>query len=192
MAQFFWMNKEDSLLLDVFKDLDPNLKNSVFGRKFSEERLANIAGFRLIRVGNVMPVFSVGQPDGNQFSNSSLTGRPYLVVFSATWCVPCIKMQPQIQALYQKYARVGIKVVYFNLDDDRKKWLSNISSKTSQWINVSEMTKFKDSKIAKRFAFSSIPSLVLVDSAGRIAYNAMDVNPDFKILDELLGKSGTL
>ena len=79
-----------------------------------------------------------------------------------------------------------VKFVCFNLDDSHNLWHSHIKKRTPDWINVSEGSKFRESKIAKQFVLPSIPSAILVSREGFILYTPINVDPDFKKIDELL------
>lgn len=188
ISRYPWMYKRDSLILDVFDSLDDNVKQTPFGQKLLAEKSRNIAKLRSLEAGKTVHTFSVKTPKGSLFSNLFLLGKPYLIVFSATWCVPCIREQPKIHALHEKYRNKGLKIVYFNLDDDRERWLKNVKERTASWINVSEGTKFNQSDIARMFTVVSIPSAILVDTNGIIIYTAINENPNFEKIDYLVGK----
>lgn len=49
---------------------------------------------------------------------------------------------PLIKTLYDKYKERGLKVVYFNNDDDEVRWKSHVEKNQLTWINVSEKQKF--------------------------------------------------
>src|SRR5262249_353208 len=55
-------------------------------------------------------------PSGASLSLSELRGKVVLLNFWATWCVPCRKEMPAIEALYQRYKDRGLEVVAISLD----------------------------------------------------------------------------
>lgn len=44
-------------------------------------------------------------------------GQVVLVSFWATWCKPCVAELPLFRRLYERYARSGLRILGFSLDD---------------------------------------------------------------------------
>lgn len=171
--------RSPSDLMNTFKKLDSNLRKTSLGKEFYATCNYILSAERESKIGHVVRNFKVKNDKGNLFNNISLLGNPYIIAFSATWCIPCKYYEKKLKELYEKYDSRGLKVIYFNLDDNVKKWKEHIESDGLEWINVSERTKFENSKIAKVFNVSGIPVYILVDRSGHIAYNSdelLDVN----------------
>jgi len=62
------------------------------------------------------PDFTLSTPSGASLSLAELRGKVVLLNFWATWCVPCRKEMPAIEALYQRYKDRGLEVVAISLD----------------------------------------------------------------------------
>ena len=56
-----------------------------------------------VRVGDVLPTFSVKLDDGGILSSSQLNGKVGVIVFFHTECPDCQKELPVIQSLYDRY-----------------------------------------------------------------------------------------
>ncbi|HYG43978.1 MAG TPA: TlpA disulfide reductase family protein [Bordetella sp.] len=52
--------------------------------------------------------------DGKPHTLADWPGRPMVVNFWATWCAPCVKEMPELQALHEKHA--GIQFVGIGVD----------------------------------------------------------------------------
>ncbi|RZV35970.1 MAG: TlpA family protein disulfide reductase [Sphingomonadaceae bacterium] len=52
--------------------------------------------------GELMPAETVYLPDGREFNLGALQGQPVLVNLWATWCAPCKKEMPLLDALAQE------------------------------------------------------------------------------------------
>lgn len=56
--------------------------------------------------------------DGGTLSSADLAGRPYVVNFWASWCVPCRSEAPHLQAFAERNAGDGIALVGIVWNDD--------------------------------------------------------------------------
>jgi len=63
----------------------------------------DIEATTLVKAGTQAPDFRVEMFDGTTFTLGSLRGKVVLLNFWATWCGPCKREMPEVQALYEKY-----------------------------------------------------------------------------------------
>ena len=55
--------------------------------------------------------FELSDLEGNIRNSDEWNGKPLLVNFWATWCVPCRKEMPVLMELHEKYADQGFEVI---------------------------------------------------------------------------------
>lgn len=168
--------------------LNSRLKNSPLGVELASVLKERITNANNIKLGNKVPTFSIKDFQGKTFTNASLKGRPYIIAFSATWCIPCQAQLPLFKKLYGQYKSKGLEIIYFNLDDRMKYWSEHIKKNKLQWVNVSERTKFRDSNIAKQFHIYAIPSCFLIDKEGKIVYNSDQMDIEMNSLENFIKK----
>jgi len=66
------------------------------------------------------PNFNLPAPDGKRLQLSKLLEKgPVLLDFWATWCKPCIKGMPKLEAIHGKYKERGLTVIGINEDGPR-------------------------------------------------------------------------
>ncbi len=68
-------------------------------------------------VGDPMPAYSAKYLDGKIFDIAGEKGNVVLVNVWATWCGPCRFEIPELQALHDKYADRGFKVIGISVDE---------------------------------------------------------------------------
>jgi|GEM_PF-373559 len=66
---------------------------------------------------NAAPDFTLSQLEGGSLTLSSLRGKPTLINFWATWCPPCRRELPALQAAYTTY-QADIGFVAVNVKED--------------------------------------------------------------------------
>lgn len=70
------------------------------------------------REGDRIPTLVLPDPEGRPLDLARMTaGRPALVNVWATWCGPCVKEMPMLDAFHRAQAPNGVQVVGIALDD---------------------------------------------------------------------------
>lgn len=173
--------------LDSYPD---DLKNSDLGRALIYEMTKTLSYNKGNEVGHTVPKFSVLNNEGELVENQSYAGKPYIIAFSATWCVPCQVYQKKLKEVYNKYRAEGLEVIYFNLDSDYQKWIKHIDENGLDWINVSEKTTMQKSEIAKLFGVTTIPNYLVIDKNEQMIYNDKLMNdPEFNLIEDYVKRA---
>jgi thiol-disulfide isomerase/thioredoxin len=156
----------------TFDALDEKIRTSALGQEFQQK--LNTA--RSTMIGRIVPEFSTKTEKDYVFSTAAMLGKPYLLAFGATWCIPCKKNYPMLKSLYQKYKSKGFEIVAVNLDDDKPAWEKQIKQYSLNWINISELKKWKESDLVNRFNVKAVPFYILVSRDGKITYNSFQLS----------------
>lgn len=69
-----------------------------------------------VRPGAAAPSFSLATAGGDRIALAGLRGRVVYVDFWASWCVPCRRSFPWMNALQDRYASAGLSIVGVNVD----------------------------------------------------------------------------
>ena len=64
------------------------------------------------------PPFTVRTLDGKVVRLTDLRGRPVVIGFWSTWCVPCRATLPQLDTLQTRYRVQGLYVLGLSVDDE--------------------------------------------------------------------------
>ena len=65
------------------------------------------------------PALVVTTLDGRNFDLAKLRGKVVLVNYWATWCAPCRKEMPKLDAFYKRYHDRGLEIIAISIDFDR-------------------------------------------------------------------------
>lgn len=171
-------------VLETLATLHNDLQFSPLGKQILKENTQKISSIKSAKTGNKVTTFNVNDINGKPFSNNSLEGQNYIIAFSATWCVPCQHQLPKLQKVYNDYRAKGLKVIYFNDDDDISKWKDHIKKNNLDWINVSERLKPGKAPIQKSFGVYAIPSYFIIDKNGTIIYNSDETDNELTLFEQ--------
>jgi peroxiredoxin len=72
----------------------------------------------LLDIGSDAPGWKLPDKDGGEHSLSDYRGKIVVLDFWGTWCVPCRKSMPQIQALHEKFKDRGVVVTGIDLGEE--------------------------------------------------------------------------
>lgn len=76
------------------------------------------AGVTIAEKGGIVPAMTLPDPDGKQVTiPAAWAGRTTLVNLWATWCAPCLKEMPDLQAFADAQGSTGMQVVGIALDE---------------------------------------------------------------------------
>ncbi|WP_370459615.1 TlpA disulfide reductase family protein [Paraglaciecola sp. L3A3] len=97
---------------------------------------------------------------------SDLKGQVVYVDFWASWCKPCRKSFPWMNAIQQKYAKQGLQIITVNLDSEQ-----NLADEFLQNTPTTLPVVFDpEGKIASAYQLVGMPSSYLIDKAGNIRF----------------------
>ncbi len=115
------------------------------------------------------PDLSAPLLDGSgDLSLRDLRGEVVLVNIWATWCEPCKREMPELQALADEYGEEGFHVIGVSLDIGGSN--ERIAAFASDLGVDFTLVRDEPGNFQKAFRTSGVPETILIDRAGNIAY----------------------
>jgi thiol-disulfide isomerase/thioredoxin len=106
--------------------------------------------------------------NGTHHTLAEWRGRTVLLNLWATWCIPCRREMPALDALEQKLGGPKFEVVALNIDtrnlDRPKTWLANVGVSRLGYYADPSAKVFQDLKVIGRAA--GLPTSILIDPNG--------------------------
>lgn len=156
-------SQPDTSLQSLFAGLDSHLRISPAGRSLSQ----TVDKVMKTRIGVRAPDFVQKNPEREDVSLDSFTGKYVLVDFWASWCVPCRQENPNLVKTYDRYRNRGFEILGVSLDQSVDKWKEAIIKDKLIWTQVSDL-KGWDNGVAVQYGVSSVPASYLIDPQGII------------------------
>jgi len=165
-------------------------------RKIAPLAQGEVAAVNVAKRPLKVPDLDFTDATGKRLTLADFKGRTVLLNLWATWCVPCRKEMPTLDALEGKLGGPGFQVVAVNIDtrdaDKPKQFLKDIGVQKLAYYADPTAKTFQDLKNVGR-AFG-MPTTMLIDrqgcEVGTIAGPAEWASDDaVKLIEAALGKS---
>ena len=149
--------------------------------------LLNSSAFGSDVVGKPAPSLGVTDLQHRPVNLAKLHGQTVLLMFWATWCGPCRKEMPMVQAAYEKFQGKGFTVIAVNVSDDRE----DVERYTKKLGVSFPVVLDPEGNIAERFGVIGLPTNYIIDSTGTVRKQIIGGGLDRDHLEEILHKYST-
>ena len=120
-------------------------------------------------IGQPAATFNYENHKGGKTTLEELAGKYVYIDVWATWCGPCKKEIPALQAIEKEYHGKNIEFVSISVDKNKEAWTNMVTEKTLGGIQLHDGG---DRVFSEAFNITGIPRFILVDPKGNV------VNPD--------------
>jgi peroxiredoxin len=128
--------------------------------------------------------FTLTDLKGKRWTLKDLRGQVVLVNFWATWCPPCRKEMPDLEALYQRFGPHGLVILAISDEEAAKVEPFIAEHKVSYPILLDP-----GRKVNELFQVEGIPKSFLYDRNGSMVAEAIDMRTEKQFL-EMLARAG--
>jgi peroxiredoxin len=130
--------------------------------------------------------FTLTDIHGTKWNLKSLRGKVVLVNFWATWCPPCVKELPDLEAVYERFRDQGLVILGIS-DEDPSKLLPFVAQRKIDYPVLTD----PGGKTGEAFEAPAIgiPESFLYDRDGHLVEPVIDT-PTRQRLLEMLGRVG--
>jgi thiol-disulfide isomerase/thioredoxin len=105
---------------------------------------------------------------GAKASLADFAGRPVLLNFWATWCLPCLGEMPELAALQERFGNEGLAVVGVNIDTPEL--LTRVRAMVAErklpftiWLDPA-------GKLVRPLKVEVLPTTLVFDRSGRLVW----------------------
>lgn len=127
-----------------------------------------VAAMRTVDEHRPLPDLVFDGPDGKKKTIADFAGKTLLVNLWATWCAPCLKEMPSLDALQKEMGGPDFAVVAINIDtrnlDKPKTWLADNKIAALPFYADPQAATFQVLRAAHKV--EGMPVSLIVDKAG--------------------------
>jgi cytochrome c biogenesis protein CcmG/thiol:disulfide interchange protein DsbE len=141
-------------------------------------------------VGHPAPDFTQPLFSGGTLRLRSLIGKPVVLNFWASWCVPCRTETPLLVRLHQVYGPRGVVFIGVDVQDDER----DARQFAAQYHVDYLLVRSPDERVMRAYAVQGLPTTVFIGADGVVTdkYTGGFIGPDGEKglrmrLDRLLG-----
>jgi len=123
--------------------------------------------------GRAAPPLVLNDLDGERWDISAARGRWLFVHFWATWCGPCRKEMPTIQAIVPQFDATQLEIVLINTaetEDTVFAFLAEVAPDITPLMD-------SDGLVTEQWQPRGLPATFFVDPQGRLQYLALGGRP---------------
>ena len=126
--------------------------------------------------------FTLKDLAGAPHTLKGLRGKTVLLDFWATWCGPCRITMPQVAKIHAEYKNRGVEVMSINVGEPAEKASAYVKQHGYRFTTLLDM----DRAVSAQYRVSGIPTLVVIDRAGKVSdymvgvHDAMDLRAALK------------
>ena len=129
-------------------------------------------------IGKAAPELVVTALDGQTFDLAKLKGKVVLVNYWATWCAPCKKDMPKLDAFYRRYQGQNLEMIGISVDRD-----SDLPKVRKVMESLAyPVAILKDVTVNGFGEPDGVPITWIIDTDGKVSDRMIDVR------DELLNR----
>lgn len=119
-------------------------------------------------VGDTAPAYAAPSLSGDTVSLAQLRGSVVLLNVWATWCIPCRKEMPELQALHTENAARGLRILGVSVDEAGSDEV--IREFTGELGITYTILRDPSERVSNTFAIIGVPASYLIDRQGKIVW----------------------
>ncbi len=161
------MNTKSYKLLIIFAIAGLALALAIAGLLLTQRNAKNeFSSKSSLETKEPAPNFTLPLFDGKNFQLSDHKGKPILINFFASWCLPCREEMPVLEKIVHEYGPKGVVFLGIAIDDTEEK-MKDFIAKYGVTFPVG---LDKTAAIQKSFGLYGIPTTYFINKQGIINY----------------------
>jgi cytochrome c-type biogenesis protein len=120
------------------------------------------------RIGENVPAYAASTLTGDSLSLPQLRGEVVLLNVWATWCIPCRKELPELEALHKQYEGQGLRVLAVSVDEGGSD--ADVRDFAKEFGLTFTILRDPNERVFTAFSVIGVPASFLIDREGKLAW----------------------
>jgi peroxiredoxin len=129
----------------------------------------NLPTFSTINAQDQPPAINLSV-DAQTISSGDLRGHVTVLAFYASWCAACFQELPDVETVYRQF-KSDSRVVFYAVDTGWEGETPEIGKRSLLRRHIDVPMAFDSGATAKALKVDALPSLVLLDSDGKVRFS---------------------
>lgn len=139
----------------------------------------------MLKPGSAAPDFTLTSLEGKKVSLSDFRGKTVVIDFWASWCPDCRKDAPAMVQLHREFKDRGVVFLGVSFDTSREAWAKGVKNLGIDYLQVSNLKKWKETEVSKAYHVNWIPAIYVVDAEGRVVLGTVMSSKVKGVLEKL-------
>ena len=122
-------------------------------------------------VGTPVPVYGALTLQGDSTDLARMKGHVVLLNVWATWCIPCRREVPELQALHQQYEAKGLRVWGVSIDGGDAD--SDVAAFVKDFGMTYAVLRDPGERVLSTFRIQGVPASYLIDREGIVRWKTL-------------------
>lgn len=165
----WYFNKEVAVSPALPKDSLIQYFNEIFTDttfKFEKNRGLQLIKTKPILRNTLAPIFKINDIEGKELNLGKMRGKSVLLVYWASWCVPCIAEIPTLKKVRKMFSEDQLEIISITKDETYPPYQRALDKYKMDWKHV-----YGNEEIVEMYNVTGIPEVFLIDINGYLKYS---------------------
>lgn len=153
---------------------------------YAELAKSGLTELMSLAVGEQAPEIEGKDADDKPFKLSDYRGKVVLLVFSGSWCAPCMALHPRERALVERLKDKPFAMLEVNTDATKEELKKSIEKKETTWR--SWWDNGREGPICLQWNITGFPTLYVIDAKGIVRGESLGPVNFESIVDQALAE----
>ena len=163
-----WMGINEETLEYFVKDFEAYFITYYPNSDFKDKIATLLSSYYINPEPNFAFNLQLNKLNGEKVLLREFIGKPVVLDFWATWCVPCMKQIPFFEKVKDEYKNEEVVFLTVNMDETTEKWKNFVEKKNPKYEITTRLPAGNEDRQATAIGVISLPAYLFVNKEGKL------------------------